>query len=96
MPPDRRAPCGSVARRRDPGSAARRGVLETPHGTVETPAFMPVGTQATVKGITPDQLAATGTRMILANTFHLALRPGEESWPGQGGCTGSWAGTGRS
>src|SRR5438105_2596122 len=58
---------------RDPGSAARLGRLETSHGSLETPAFMPVGTQGTVKGITPDQLRATGTRMILANTFHLAL-----------------------
>src|SRR3954454_1315124 len=57
---------------------ARRGRLLTPHGPVETPAFMPVGTQATVKGITPDQLRATGTQMLLANTFHLALRPGED------------------
>ncbi len=62
----------------DPESAARTGRLETPHGVVETPAFMPVGTQATVKGLTPDQIAATGSRMILANTYHLALRPGEE------------------
>lgn len=62
----------------DPGSSARTGRLETPHGLVETPAFMPVGTQATVKGILPDQIAATGSRMILANTFHLALRPGED------------------
>jgi queuine tRNA-ribosyltransferase len=45
---------------------------------LETPAFMPVGTQATVKGLTPDELAATGTVMLLANTYHLALRPGEE------------------
>ena len=67
------------ARPRGPAS------LETPHGTVETPAFMPVGTQATVKGITPDQLVATGTRMILANTFHLALRPGENVVAGAGG-----------
>jgi queuine tRNA-ribosyltransferase len=52
--------------------------LTTPHGVVETPAFMPVGTQATVKGITPDQLAASGTEMLLANTYHLALRPGED------------------
>lgn len=50
----------------------------TPHGAVETPAFMPVGTQATVKGLTPEQLDATGTTMLLANTYHLALRPGEE------------------
>jgi queuine tRNA-ribosyltransferase len=49
----------------------------TPHGSVETPAFMPVGTQATVKGLTPDQVRSTGTEMILANTYHLALRPGE-------------------
>jgi queuine tRNA-ribosyltransferase len=62
---------------RDPGSAARLGRLETPHGTVETPVFMPVGTQATVKGLTPDQVRATGTAMLLANTYHLALRPGE-------------------
>jgi len=57
---------------------ARRGRFLTPHGPVETPAFMPVGTQATVKGVTPDQLRATGTTMLLANTYHLALRPGEE------------------
>src|SRR4051794_17071755 len=56
---------------------ARRGRLHTPHGTVETPVFMPVGTQATVKGLTPDQVRQTGTTMVLANTFHLALRPGE-------------------
>src|SRR3954469_6634062 len=62
----------------DPGSSARRGRLFTPHGSVETPAFMPVGTQATVKGMTPDQVRATGSEMILANTYHLALRPGEE------------------
>ncbi len=62
----------------DPGSEARLGLLETRSGTVETPAFMPVGTQATVKGLTPDHLQATGTRMLLANTYHLALRPGEE------------------
>jgi queuine tRNA-ribosyltransferase len=62
----------------DPSSPARVGRLETPHGSVETPAFMPVGTQATVKGLTPDQLRLTGARMILANTYHLALRPGED------------------
>src|SRR5262249_36937562 len=69
----------------DPGSSARTGILETRHGSVETPAFMPVGTQATVKGVTPDQLRATGTRMLLANTYHLALRPGEEVVAGMGG-----------
>jgi len=62
----------------DSGSAARRGTLLTPHGAVETPAFMPVGTQATVKGLTADLLRQTGASMILANTYHLALRPGAE------------------
>jgi queuine tRNA-ribosyltransferase len=57
--------------------AARRGRLFTPHGIVETPAFMPVGTQATVKGLTPDQLAAAGVQVLLANTYHLAQRPGD-------------------
>lgn len=56
--------------------AARRGLLETAHGAVETPCFMPVGTAATVKGMTPDQVAATGAQMVLANTYHLMLRPG--------------------
>src|SRR4029079_16478512 len=63
---------------RDPATAARAGRLETPHGVVDTPAFMPVGTQATVKGLTPDQIKETGTQMVLANTYHLALRPGED------------------
>src|SRR6476659_8362230 len=57
---------------------ARTGLLTTPHGPVATPAFMPVGTQATVKGLTPDQLAAAGATIILGNTYHLALRPGDE------------------
>lgn len=56
---------------------ARRAAFSTPHGGVETPAFMPVGTQATVKGLDIEMLRATGARMILANTYHLALRPGE-------------------
>ncbi len=54
---------------------ARRGVLTTPHGLVETPAFMPVGTAGSVKGVTPAQLAGTGAQLILANTYHLQLRP---------------------
>ncbi len=57
---------------------ARLGRLHTPHGAVETPVFMPVGTQATVKGLTPDQLEAAGARMVLGNTYHLALRPGDD------------------
>ena len=62
----------------DPQSSARLGRWVTPHGSVETPAFMPVGTAATVKGLTPDQLRAAGAQMVLANTYHLALRPGAE------------------
>jgi queuine tRNA-ribosyltransferase len=62
----------------DPGSGARSGSFVTPHGAVETPAFMPVGTAATVKGLAVDLIRATGTQMLLANTYHLALRPGEE------------------
>jgi queuine tRNA-ribosyltransferase len=58
--------------------AARRGQLHTPHGTVETPVFMPVGTQATVKGLTPAQVVEAGARIILGNTYHLTLRPGED------------------
>jgi queuine tRNA-ribosyltransferase len=58
--------------------AARRGVFTTPHGDVQTPAFMPVGTQATVKGLTPDEVAKLGAQVVLANTYHLYLRPGHE------------------
>lgn len=58
--------------------AARRGRLVTAHGVVDTPAFMPVGTAATVKALTPEMVAATGARMVLANTYHLMLRPGAE------------------
>ncbi len=58
--------------------AARVGLLRTPHGPVQTPAFMPVGTQGTVKGLTPDQLRALGATILLGNTYHLALRPGDE------------------
>lgn len=61
----------------DSGSAARRSQLETAHGTVDLPTFMPVGTQGTVKGLTIDMVAATGARIVLGNTYHLALRPGE-------------------
>jgi queuine tRNA-ribosyltransferase len=57
---------------------ARLGRLETPHGTVETPVFMAVGTQATVKGLTPAQLEEAGVSIVLGNTYHLALRPGDE------------------
>jgi queuine tRNA-ribosyltransferase len=75
-------------------TGARRGLLTTPHGTVQTPFFMPVGTAATVKGLTQEALEELGAEIILANTYHLYLRPGHElirrlgglhrfmSWPG--------------
>lgn len=62
---------------RCPVTGARAGVFRTPHGDVPTPAFMPVGTRASVKGVEPDTLRAVGTHMVLANTYHLHLRPGE-------------------
>src|SRR3546814_11147501 len=58
--------------------AARRGRLTFPRGTVETPAFMPVGTYGSVKGVLPDQVRALGAEIILGNTFHMYLRPGLE------------------
>ncbi|HTT48059.1 MAG TPA: tRNA guanosine(34) transglycosylase Tgt [Pseudolabrys sp.] len=65
--------------------AARRGEIATPHGKVQTPAFMPVGTQATVKGLTPEAVAATGAEIVLGNTYHLMLRPGAERIAALGG-----------
>jgi queuine tRNA-ribosyltransferase len=62
----------------DSKTQARTGLLTTVHGTVATPMFMPVGTLATVKSLSPDELHAIGSGMILANTYHLALRPGTE------------------
>src|SRR3954471_2739144 len=58
--------------------AARAGVLHTAHGDVPTPAFMPVGTKGTVKGVHPDELRALGTTILLGNTYHLHFRPGED------------------
>lgn len=59
-------------------TGARLGIVHTPHGSFETPAFMPVGTQATVKGMSPDEMKAIGAGIILSNTYHLYLRPGNE------------------
>jgi len=69
----------------DPGSRARRGLLHTLHGTVETPVFMPVGTHGAVRALSPDEILATGTRMILSNTYHLYLRPGASTIASMGG-----------
>ena len=62
----------------DKQTGARYGILHTPHGDVEVPTFMPVGTNATVKCMSPEQVKACGSGIILANTYHLHLRPGEE------------------
>ena len=70
---------------KDSSSAARLGSLTTAHGTVETPVFMPVGTAGAVKGTTPRQLKETGSKIILANTYHLLLRPGVETIEKLGG-----------
>lgn len=64
---------------------ARRGVLTTLHGEIETPIFMPVGTQATVKGLTPEQIKEVGAQIILGNTYHLNLRPGSKLVQEMGG-----------
>jgi queuine tRNA-ribosyltransferase len=64
--------------KKDSTTKARLGVCHTAHGSFETPAFMPVGTQATVKGMTPEELEGLGAGIILANTYHLYLRPGDD------------------
>ncbi|MEK9627670.1 MAG: tRNA guanosine(34) transglycosylase Tgt [Nitrospinota bacterium] len=66
-------------------SSARLGVLKTPHGKIDTPCFMPVGTQATVKALTPENLESIGAQIILGNTYHLYLRPGHELIESLGG-----------
>ncbi|MFV2068157.1 MAG: tRNA guanosine(34) transglycosylase Tgt [Pirellulales bacterium] len=71
--------------RTDPRSAARRATFTTPHGLVALPAFMPVGTLGTVKGLTIDQLRASGAEMVLGNAYHLALRPGDDVVAAMGG-----------
>ena len=58
---------------------ARLGLLETPHGVVETPSLVPVATQAVVKTLTPDEVEKTKTQILIANTFHLHLKPGEKN-----------------
>ena len=59
-------------------SGARTGIFHTPHGDIQTPIFMPVGTQATVKTLTPQELCDAKAQIILSNTYHLYLRPGEQ------------------
>src|SRR5664280_2877650 len=93
-PDERRATrrrCGTVRSqprtlpRTDGSTQARLGRLTLPHGVVETPQFMPVGTNATVKALDPDDLRAVGATIILSNTYHLYLRPGHERIAALGG-----------
>jgi len=76
-------------------SQARLGLLQTPHGVVETPCFVPVATQATVKALTSEQVAATSAKLLIANTFHLHLRPGEKIVKAAGGLHtfANWSGS---
>ncbi|OGD31280.1 hypothetical protein A3C91_04375 [Candidatus Azambacteria bacterium RIFCSPHIGHO2_02_FULL_52_12] len=67
------------------GALGRAGVLTTPHGAVETPAFVPVGTQATVKAVSPEELWESGAKIVLANTYHLYLQPGDATVAKAGG-----------
>ncbi|MCL2760412.1 MAG: tRNA guanosine(34) transglycosylase Tgt [Desulfuromonadales bacterium] len=64
--------------KKDSKTSARRGRLETPHGVIETPVFMPVGTHGAMKAMTPEQVDTAGAQIILSNTYHLHIRPGEE------------------
>jgi len=72
-------------RTKDSRTQARVGLLSTGHGDIHTPVFMPVGTQATVKSLTPEDLLELGTEIILSNTYHLYLRPGHETIEQLGG-----------
>jgi queuine tRNA-ribosyltransferase len=69
----------------DRNTGARAGCLYTPHGIIETPAFMPVGTHGTVRGLTPEEVSLAGAQIVLANTFHLLLRPGPDRIQRAGG-----------
>jgi queuine tRNA-ribosyltransferase len=71
--------------KKDRKSAARLGEIDTPHGKIHTPAFVAVGTQATVKSLTPEELKQIGAEVVLANTYHLFLRPGDETIKKLGG-----------
>ena len=74
----------------DDRTRARLGTLHTPHGDVQTPVFMPVGTQATVKAMKPEEVEKLGAEIILGNTYHLYLRPGHEIVK-EAGRSSAWA-----
>ena len=67
------------------GKLGRAGILKTPHGEIETPAFVVVGTKATVKSVNPEQVRDAGAQVVLANTYHLYLQPGDETVKKMGG-----------
>src|SRR6187551_2869388 len=67
------------------GALGRVGIIETPHGSIETPAFVTVGTKGTVKAIPPEEVAKAGAQVVLANTYHLYLQPGDEKVAAAGG-----------
>lgn len=71
--------------KQDARTGARAGIFHTPHGDIETPVYMPVGTQATVKGVLPRDLKEAGAQIVLANTYHLYMRPGDEIVKAAGG-----------
>ena len=76
-------------------SGARLGVLHTPHGDIQTPIYMPVGTAACVKAMTPREMEEIGTQILLSNTYHLHLRPAKTSCRRRAACTTSWTGISR-
>jgi len=76
---------GFTITNRQDGTHARAGIIHTPHGNIKTPAFIPVATQATLKGLTPEQLDSTGAQAALANAYHLYLRPGSDIIDAAGG-----------
>lgn len=82
---NKKAPFWFETVKQDGKSGARAGILHTPHGDIETPVYMPVGTQATVKGVMPRDLKEAGAQIILANTYHLYMRPGDELVRAAGG-----------
>uniref|UniRef100_UPI003736385D tRNA-guanine transglycosylase n=1 Tax=Trueperella sp. TaxID=2699835 RepID=UPI003736385D len=67
------------------GELGRTGTIHTPHGDIQTPAFIPVGTKATVKGVTPEEVAEVGAQAVLANAYHLYLQPGSDVVDAAGG-----------
>lgn len=82
---DKKREFGFEVRERLTGTQARTGVITTPHGAIQTPAFIPVGTRAALKALTPEQLEATGAQAVLANAYHLNLRPGSKIIDAAGG-----------